>query len=136
MVFFTGSAREAALHYPQNANVGAAVSIAGLGLDETRVRLISSRKVDDPLGVIEAAGAFGEFRFECLAKASPSNPKTSAITADSLLAMRAIGGRDTGVPGVGRPSIRPFDKLRTGYLARLLGMRGACAPLTPPGRWR
>ena len=98
VVFFTGSAREAALHYPQNANVGAAVSIAGLGLDETRVRLISSRKVDDPLGVIEASGAFGSFRFECLARASPSNPKTSAITADSLLACARLG---IGIPAFG-----------------------------------
>ncbi|MDE0385345.1 MAG: aspartate dehydrogenase [Defluviicoccus sp.] len=98
IVFFTGSAREAALHYPQNANVGAAVSIAGLGLDETRVRLISSRKVDDPLGVIEASGGFGSFRFECLARASPSNPKTSAITADSLLACARLG---IGIPAFG-----------------------------------
>ena len=98
VVFFTGSAREAALHYPQNANVGAAVSIAGLGLDETRVRLISSREVADPLGVIEAEGAFGRFRFECLAKASPANPKTSAITADSLLACARLG---IGIPAFG-----------------------------------
>ena len=98
IVFFTGSAREAALHYPQNANVGAAVSIAGLGMDETRVRLISSKKVDDPLGVIEASGAFGSFRFECLAKASPSNPKTSAITADSLLECARLG---IGIPAFG-----------------------------------
>ena len=98
IVFFAGSAREAALHYPQNANVGAAVSIAGLGLDETRVRLISSRKIDDPLGVIEASGAFGSFRFECLARASPSNPKTSAITADSLLACARLG---IGIPAFG-----------------------------------
>ncbi len=102
IVFFTGSAREAALRYPQNANVAAAVSIAGLGLDETRVRLISSRKVDDPLGVIEAEGAFGSFRFACLAKASPSNPKTSAITADSLLECARLG---IGVPAFG-PAIR------------------------------
>ena len=98
IVFFTGSAREAALHYPQNANVGAAVSIAGLGLDETLVRLVSSRKVDDPLGVIEAEGAFGRFRFECLARASPTNPKTSAITADSLLACARLG---IGIPAFG-----------------------------------
>ena len=98
VVFFTGSAREAALHYPQNANVGAAVSIAGLGLDETRVRLISSRNVDDPLGVIEAEGAFGRFRFECLARASAINPKTSAITADSLL---ECARRGIGIPAFG-----------------------------------
>ena len=85
MVFFEGSARQAALSYPKNANVSVAVSLAGIGLDETRVRLVSSRKVTDPLGVIEADGAFGSFLFQIFGKASASNPKTSALTAYSLL---------------------------------------------------
>ncbi|CAN5263614.1 aspartate dehydrogenase [soil metagenome] len=85
VVFFEGSAREAALTYPKNANVSLAVALAGIGLDDTRVRLVSSRKVSDPLGVIEAEGAFGRFLFEIFGKASASNPKTSALTAFSLL---------------------------------------------------
>jgi aspartate dehydrogenase len=85
VVFFEGSAREAALAYPKNANVSVAVSLAGIGLDDTQVRLVSSRKVSDPLGVIEAEGAFGRFLFEIFGKASASNPKTSALTAYSLL---------------------------------------------------
>lgn len=91
VVFFEGSARAAALAYPKNANVSVAVSLAGIGLDDTKVRLVSSRKVTDPLGVIEAEGAFGRFLFEIFGKASASNPKTSALTAYSLLQTARLG---------------------------------------------
>lgn len=84
-VFFEGSAREAAIHYPQNANVGATVAFAGFGLDRTRVKLVSDPAVTGPLGIIEADGDFGTFRFEILAYASPINPKTSVITAHSIV---------------------------------------------------
>lgn len=84
-VIFEGSAREAALQYPKNANVGATVALAGLGLDRTTVRLVSDPEASGPLGVIEAEGDFGRLRFEILAYASPRNPKTSLLTAHSLL---------------------------------------------------
>jgi aspartate dehydrogenase len=84
-VFFKGSAREAATLYPQNANVAATVALACLGLDRTEVQLVSEPSVSGPVGVIEAIGDFGRFNFEILALASPSNPKTSAITGHSLV---------------------------------------------------
>ena len=91
--FFEGSAREAATQYPQNANVGATVSLAGLGLDRTRVRLVSDPSATGPLGIIEAEGGFGRMRFEILAYASPRNPKTSLLTAHSLyVALREGAG--------------------------------------------
>lgn len=83
-LFFEGSAREAALRYPQNANVGATVAFAGLGLDRTEVRLISDPEARGPLGIIEAEGGFGRMRFEILAYAS-RNPKTSTLTAHSMV---------------------------------------------------
>jgi len=86
VVFFSGSARQAALEYPQNANVGATIALASLGLDRTRVELGSDPDVSGPLGIIAADGAFGHFRFEILALASPTNPKTSALTGHSLIA--------------------------------------------------
>ena len=92
-VFFEGSAREAATQYPQNANVGATVALAGLGLDRTRVMLVSDPSATGPLGIIEAAGGFGRMRFEILAYASPRNPKTSLLTAHSLyVALREGAG--------------------------------------------
>jgi aspartate dehydrogenase len=85
MTFFEGTAREAALQYPQNANVGATVAFAGLGLDRTAVKLVSDPGVSGPLGIIEAQGDFGTMRFEILAHASALNPKTSSLTAHSIL---------------------------------------------------
>jgi aspartate dehydrogenase len=85
ILFFEGTAREAALRYPKNVNVGATVALASLGLDHTRVKMVSDPEVSGPLGIIEAAGDFGTFRFEILAYASPHNPKTSLLTAHSII---------------------------------------------------
>lgn len=95
VVFFEGSAREAALNYPKNANVAVTVGLCGLGLDVTRARLVSSRQVSDPLGVIEAEGDFGRFRFDIFARAAPDNPKTSLLTAHSMVQCARLG---IGVP--------------------------------------
>lgn len=95
IVFFEGSARRAALEYPKNANVSAAIALAGIGFDRTEVRLVSSRKVTGPLGVIEASGAFGWFDFRISANAFPSNPKSSMLTAYALLQSARLG---IGIP--------------------------------------
>ena len=84
-VFFEASARDAANQHPQNANVAAAVAFAGIGLDSTRVQLVSDPALEGPLGIIEADGEFGTFRFEILAYASARNPKTSILAAHSMV---------------------------------------------------
>lgn len=91
VIFFSGNAREAAILYPQNANVAATIALASLGLDRTRVQLGSDPHVRGPLGIIEAEGEFGRFTFEILALASPTNPKTSALTGHSLVAAARDG---------------------------------------------
>lgn len=93
VIFFEGSAREAATLYPQNANVAATIALAGLGLDRTRVKLGADPRVAGPLGIIEADGDFGTFLFEILALASPTNPKTSALTGHSLVVAACDGMR-------------------------------------------
>jgi aspartate dehydrogenase len=84
VVIFEGTARQAASAFPQNANVGATIALASLGLDRTRVKLVSDPSAAGPIGLIEAEGAFGRFSFEILALASPSNPKSSSLTGHSL----------------------------------------------------
>ena len=90
-VLFEGTAREAALAYPKNVNVGVTVALAGLGMERTHVSLVSEPDASGPLGIIEAAGDFGTFRFEILAYASPRNPKTSLLTAHSIVAAAYSG---------------------------------------------
>jgi aspartate dehydrogenase len=83
---FDGTARAAAQRYPRNANVAAAVALAGLGFDATRARLVADPAADGNTHLVEAEGAFGRFRFEITGAALPETPGSSALAAMSALA--------------------------------------------------
>jgi aspartate dehydrogenase len=83
-VLYRGSAGEAALLYPQNANVAAAVALAGLGFDKTEVELVADPAAPGNVHEIEAEGAAGRFAIQLQGKPSRSNPKTSALAALSV----------------------------------------------------
>lgn len=89
--FYSGTAREAARRFPQNANVAAAVALAGIGFDRTRVSLTADPGASANRHFIRARGAFGSIEVVVEGRTLPDNPKTSVLAPMSLL--RAIASR-------------------------------------------
>lgn len=85
-LIFEGSANEAITAFPANVNVGVSLSLAGIGLEKTHVRVfvdpMSKRNVHE----VCVDGDFG--KFTCIVEnvPSPGNPRTSYLAALSAIA--------------------------------------------------
>lgn len=92
LVIYRGPAREAARHFPQNINIAAAVSLAGIGFDRTQVEVVADPSVPRSVHEIRAEGRFGAcvLRFENVM--DPGNPRTSRLAG--LSAIAALQQRD------------------------------------------
>lgn len=84
-IFFEGSAREAARRFPANANVAAITALAGLGLDRTRVSLVADPGARHNRHQLIARGDFGRLEMTIENRPLESNPKSSELTALSLV---------------------------------------------------
>lgn len=82
---FAGTAGDAALAYPKNANVAAAVALAGIGFDKTQTRLIADPAAKGNTHTVTAKGAFGEFTFNIVGNSLETSPRTSALAAMAVV---------------------------------------------------
>jgi len=83
---FDGSAREGARGFPANVNVAAALSLAGIGPDKTRLEIWADPGIDRNIHKIEVDAEAA--RFSMTIENVPSdNPRTGRIVALSVVAL-------------------------------------------------
>ncbi len=87
LVIFEGPAKEAIKEFPANINVAATLSMAGLGPDITKVKIVVDPFISSNMHEIIVEGDFGRFRAITENLPSPTNPKTSYLTALSTIVM-------------------------------------------------
>jgi aspartate dehydrogenase len=82
---YEGSASEAVSLFPANVNVAAVLSLAGLGSDKTKVRVIVNPHTTTNQHEIMATGSFGEIKITVNNVTAPGNPKTSLLAVLSAI---------------------------------------------------
>jgi aspartate dehydrogenase len=85
-VIFEGSAAEAVKGFPANVNVSAVLSLAGIGAQKTRVRIVTSPDYTKNTHEVEVTGDFGKITTKTENMPSKNNPKTSALAIYSAIA--------------------------------------------------
>jgi aspartate dehydrogenase len=84
-VIFEGNANMAIRAFPQNINVAATLSIAGIGPEKTIVRIIASPHITKNIHEIEIDSEAGNIFVRTENIPHPDNPKTSYLAALSAL---------------------------------------------------
>ncbi len=82
---FEGPASEAVEAFPGSVNVAASLSLAGIGLDDTMVKIIADPSINQNIHEIQVKGEAGELTAEAHNFPSPENPKTSYLAALSAI---------------------------------------------------
>ena len=92
VTLFEGTAREGVPHFPANVNIAAVLSLAGIGFDRTRLKVVADPALRFNTHSITIKGRTGaiDLRFESVP--SPDNPKTAMLACYSALAaLRQFG---------------------------------------------
>ena len=83
---FEGPAREGVPHFPQNVNIAAVLSLAGIGMDRTQLRVVADPALTLNTHTIRVSGAAGRMTVVLENVPAPENPKTSWLACYSALA--------------------------------------------------
>lgn len=91
---FDGPAREGVPHFPQNVNIAAVLSMAGIGFDRTRLKVVADPALKHNTHTIRVAGRSGRFTVVMENVPAPENPKTALLAAFSgLAALKTLGAK-------------------------------------------
>lgn len=84
-VVFEGKAIDAIKQFPKNMNISIVLSLAGVGIEKTRVCLVADPHIEKNIHQVDITGEFGEATFSITNHPLPENPKTSYLAAMSIL---------------------------------------------------
>ncbi|MCM8797816.1 MAG: DUF108 domain-containing protein [Candidatus Omnitrophica bacterium] len=85
-ILFSGPASKAIKYFPQNINVAALLSLAGLGLSKTRVEIVASPTIKNNVHKIRIESSAGVVETSTENIVHPDNPKTSYLAVLSAAA--------------------------------------------------
>lgn len=97
-LLFEGSVERAVEGFPQNINISATLSLAGIGPKKTRVRIFACPGLPVNIHEVEVEGEFGTFYTRTQNLPSEQNPKTSRLAILSAIATlkRILGNVKVG----------------------------------------
>jgi len=83
---FKGAAREGVPHFPQNVNIAAVLSLAGIGFARTELEVVADPALTHNTHTIRVIGKTGRFTVVLENVPAPDNPKTAWLACYSALA--------------------------------------------------
>jgi len=95
---FNGNAIDAIKGFPKNVNVSAVLSLAGIGAEKTKVKVVVDPNISKNMHEVEVVGSFGKLYTRTENVLSPLNPKTSHM---AVLGACATLKRLTGFVKIG-----------------------------------
>ncbi|MGE5523854.1 MAG: aspartate dehydrogenase [Rhodospirillaceae bacterium] len=86
VTLFEGTAREGVPHFPANVNIAAVLSMAGVGFDRTRLKVVADPALTLNTHYVTIRGKSGTIALKFQSVPFPDNPKTAMLAAYSALA--------------------------------------------------
>lgn len=85
ITLFEGAARDGVPHFPQNVNIAAVLSLAGIGWERTKLKVVADPGLEVNTHTIRVSGNAGRFTIVLENVPVPENPKTSWLACYSAV---------------------------------------------------
>ena len=86
LILFEGPAREGVPLFPANVNIAAVLSMAGIGFDRTRLKVVADPGLHYNTHYIDIRAKTGNISIKLENVPAPDNPKTAWLACYSALA--------------------------------------------------